>query len=130
MRNPNLGAPRLTTPLAHPVNYFDLTFPAYSAKAYHLWIRGKSAGNSTNNHSVYVQFSDSVTSSGSPIHRIGTTSGTAVILQSSTRAAEHNWRWTDSGWGGLGVNVLFQSTGIHKIRLHVTGDGISIDQIV
>ena len=130
MRNPNLGAPRLTTPLAHPVNYFDLTFPAYSAKAYHLWIRGKSAGNSTNNDSVYIQFSDSVTSSGSPIHRIGTTSGTAVILQACTGAAEHNWGWTDSGWCGLGGNVFFQSTGTHKIRVQVREDGLSIDQIV
>src|SRR2546429_3318071 len=50
--NPNFGAPKLAAPLAHPTNYFELTFPAYSAKAYHLWIRGKAAGNSTNNDSV------------------------------------------------------------------------------
>src|SRR3989441_11352516 len=85
--NPNFGAPKLAAPLAHPTNYFELTFPAYSAKAYHLWIRGKAAGNSTNNDSVYVQFSDSITSSGSAIHRIGTTSGTAGILQARTRGA-------------------------------------------
>jgi len=64
MANPNLGAPKLAAPLAKPTNYFELTFPAYSAKAYHFWIRGKAAGNSTNNDSVYVQFSDSVTGTG------------------------------------------------------------------
>src|SRR5213594_359055 len=130
MANPNLGAPRVPAPLAKPANYFQLSFPAYAAKAYHVWIRGKAAGNSTNNDSVYIQFSDSVTSSGSPIHRIGTTSGTAVILQACTGAAEHNWGWTDSGWCGLGGNVFFQSTGTHKIRVQVREDGLSIDQIV
>ena len=130
MTNPNLGASTITAPLANPANYFELTFPAYGVKAYHLWIRGKSAGNSISNDSVYVQFSDSVTSSGSPIHRIGTTSGMAVILQACTGATEHNWGWTDNGWCGLGANVFFQSTGPHTIRVQVREDGLSIDQIV
>jgi endo-1,3-1,4-beta-glycanase ExoK len=129
MRNPNLGAPTITAPLPSPANYFELTFPAYSAKAYHLWIRGKSAGNSTNNDSVYVQFSDSVTSTGSPTNRIGTTSGMAVILQACTGAAVHGWGWTDNGWCGLGANVFFHSTGTHTVRVQVREDGLSIDQI-
>ncbi len=61
--NPNLGAAKITTPLAAPKNYFQLTFPAYSGKAYHLWIRARSLNNATSNDSVYVQFSDSVNSS-------------------------------------------------------------------
>ena len=128
--NPNLGAPKLTAPLAKPANYFELTFPAYSAKAYHLWIRGKAAGNSTNNDSVYVQFSDSVTSAGSAIHRIGTTSGATVMLQACTTAIDHGWGWTDNGWCGLGANVFFKATGTHTIRVQVREDGLSIDQIV
>src|SRR5207237_8577507 len=87
--NPNLGVPKLAAPLAKPANYFELTFPAYSAKAYHLWIRGKAAGNSTNNDSVYVQFSDSVTSAGSAIYRIGTTSGATVMLPACTTAKSY-----------------------------------------
>ncbi|PYX08140.1 MAG: hypothetical protein DMG88_11730 [Acidobacteria bacterium] len=130
IRNPNFGAPTITAPLANPANYFELTFPAYSAKAYHLWIRGKAAGNSINNDSVYVQFSDSVTSGGSPTHRIGTTSGVPVILQACSGAAEHNWGWTDNGWCGLGTNIFFQNTGTHKIRVQVREDGLAIDQIV
>src|SRR5207253_1646363 len=58
MANPDSDASMVTAPLAQPVNYFQLTFPAYSGMAYHLWIRGKAAKNSTSNDSVFVQFSD------------------------------------------------------------------------
>src|SRR6266581_1100732 len=65
IENPNLGAPKLVAPLATPKNFFEIKFPAYAGQAYHLWIRSKSLSNSTNNDSVYVQFSDSVTGAGS-----------------------------------------------------------------
>ena len=128
--NPNLGAPKLLTPLATPVNYFEMTFPAYSGQAYHLWFRGKAAGNSYDNDSVYVQFSDSVTSSGTAVDRIGTTSGVAVVLQSCTGALEQSWGWADNGWCGLGTDIYFQTTGNHTIRVQLREDGLSIDQIV
>lgn len=128
--NPNLGAAKLTTPLASPANYFQMTFPAYSGQAYHFWIRAKAANNSFSNDSVYVQFSDSVTNTGSAIYRIGTTSGAAVVLQSCTGAVEQGWGWTDNGWCGLGANIYFATTGTHTIRVQVREDGMSIDQIV
>lgn len=128
--NPISGAPKLTTPLASPRNYFQLTFPAYSRTAYHLWIRGKSADNSYLHDSVYVQFSDSVTSSGTAVNRIGTSSATAVSLQQCNGAAENGWGWTDNGWCGLGANVFFNTTGTHTIRVQVRSTGLSIDQIV
>jgi PKD repeat protein len=130
MANPNLGAAKITTPLASPKNYFQMTFPAYSGQAYHLWIRGKAANNSYNNDSVYVQFSDSVTSSGTTVDRIGTTSAATVVLQSCTGALEQGWGWTDNGWCGLGANIHFSTTGTHTIRVQVREDGLSIDQIV
>jgi PKD repeat protein len=130
MANPILGAPRVTTPLANPKNYFEMTFPAYAGEAYHLWIRGKSADNSYRHDSVYVQFSDSVTSSGSAVDRIGTRTGAAVALQRCNGAAERGWGWTDNGWCGLGANVVFSTTGTHTIRVQVRSDGLSIDQIV
>lgn len=130
MSNPNTSAPTVIAPLAQPANYFQLTFPAYSGKAYHLWIRGKAAENSINNDSVFAQFSDSVTSSGTAINRIGTTSGMTVILQSCTNSRVHRWGWTDNGWCGLGANIHFQNTGTHTIRIQVRQDGLSIDQIV
>jgi PKD repeat protein len=130
MANPNLGAPEVKIPLANPTNYFQMTFPAYSGTAYHLWIRGKAANNSYTNDSVYVQFSDSVTSGGAAVDRIGTTSAAAVVLQKCTGALEQGWGWTDNGWCGLGANIQFSTTGTHTIRVQVREDGFSIDQIV
>ena len=129
MANP-IGAPMVTAPLARPANYFQLAFPAYSGTAYHLWIRGKAVENSTNNDSVYVQFSDSVTVSGSAINRIGTISGMTVILQPCTSSLVHGWGWANNGWCGLGSNVYFQNTGTHTIQIQVRQPGLTIDQIV
>lgn len=128
--NPISSAPKLATPLASPENYFQLTFPAYARTAYHLWIRAKSTDNSYRHDSVFVQFSDSVTTSGAAVDRIGTTSATAVSLQQCYGAAESGWGWTDNGWCGLGPNVLFSTTGNHTIRVQVRSTGMSIDQIV
>lgn len=128
--SPNLGASKLSSPLANPTDYFELTFPAYSGQPYHLWIRARAADDSYSNDSVYVQFSDSVTSAGSAIDRVGTTSGAAVVLQACNGALEHGWGWTDNGWCGSGTNLYFQTTGTHTIRLQKREDGISIDQIV
>ena len=96
--NPNLGAAKISTPLAAPKSYFELTFPAYSGKAYHLWIRAKSLSNASSNDSVFVQFSDSVNSSKSAVYRIGTASAAPVVLQACTGAAIQGWGWTDNGW--------------------------------
>jgi endo-1,3-1,4-beta-glycanase ExoK len=128
--NTNLGAPVLWTALAQPLNYFQMSFPAYGGKPYHLWLRGKASGNSTQNDSVFVQFCDSVTATGSPIDRIGTTSAATVVLQPCAGATDQGWGWTDNGWCGLGVNIRFQNTGTHTIRVQVREDGLAIDQIV
>ena len=64
MHNPNLGAAKITTPSATPANYFELTFNADAGRAYRLWIRGKADGDHYANDSTFVQFNNSVTSSG------------------------------------------------------------------
>jgi endonuclease/exonuclease/phosphatase family metal-dependent hydrolase len=128
--NPNLGAAKISTALATPKNYFQLSFPAYSGRAYHLWIRARSLNNATSNDSVYVQFSDSVNSSKTAVYRIGTTSAAPVILQSCSGATIQGWGWTDNGWCGLGSAIYFQSSGTHTIRVQTREDGLSIDQIV
>src|SRR6185437_8995453 len=89
---------KIATPLASPANYFQMTFPANGGESYHLWIRGKAASNSYNHDSVYVQFSDSITSSGAATQRIGTASATAVVLQGCTGNPEQGWGWEDNGW--------------------------------
>jgi PKD repeat protein len=130
LRNPNAGAATITAPRATPSSYFEMKFPAYAGTAYHLWIRGKAAGNSPRNDSVYVQFSDSVSGSGAAANRIRTTSALTVILQPCERAALQGWGWTDNGWCGAGTNVWFATTGSHTIRVQVREDGLTIDQIV
>jgi PKD repeat protein len=130
MATANAGAAAVATPLASPQNYFQLTFPASSGTPYHLWIRGKAANNFYGNDSVYVQFSDTVTTSGAAVYRIGTTSAAPVVLQSCTGAAEQGWGWSDNGWCSLGANFRFSTTGTHTIRIQVREDGLAIDQIV
>ncbi len=130
IQNPDLGAAKLLVPLAKPLNYFEISFPAYAGLPYHLWIRSKSLNNSASNDSVYVQFSDSVNDAGSAIDRIGTTSAEAVVLQACTGAPESGWGWSDNGWCGSGKPLYFQTTGTHTLRVQVREDGLSIDQIV
>jgi endonuclease/exonuclease/phosphatase family metal-dependent hydrolase len=130
IQNPDVGAAKLLVPLAKPLNYFEITFPAYAGLQYHLWIRSKSLNNSTSNDSVYVQFSDSVNDAGSAVDRIGTTSAEAVVLQACTGAPESGWGWSDNGWCGSGKPLYFQTTGTHTLRVQVREDGLSIDQIV
>ena len=130
LRNTDAGGAIISQPMASPGNYFELQFPANGMTPYRIWIRGKAASNSTKNDSVWVQFSDSVTSTGMPLNRIGTTQGTAVTLQSCTNLLIHNWGWTDNGWCGFGSRIFFQSTGTHTMRVQVREDGFTIDQIV
>jgi PKD repeat protein len=121
---------KIATPLASPANYFQLTFPASSGQSYHLWIRGKAANNSYSHDSVFVQFSDSLNSSGAAAYRIGTTSAAAVVLQGCTGNPEQGWGWEDNGWCGTGTNIRFQTTGTHTIRVQLREAGFEIDQIV
>jgi PKD repeat protein len=121
---------KIASPLAAPANYFQMTFPASSGQAYHLWIRGKAANNSYTHDSAFVQFSDSVTSTGVDVARIGTTSATTVVLQGCTGNPEQGWGWEDNGWCGVGANIHFKSTGTHTIRVQVRETGFEIDQIV
>ena len=125
-----VSATKISTPLASPANYFQMTFPADSGQAYHLWIRGKAANNSYYHDSTFVQFSDSVTSTGTAIDRIGSTSAAVVVLQGCTGNPEQGWGWQDTGWCASGTNIYFSSTGTHTIQVQVRETGYEIDQIV
>jgi PKD repeat protein len=125
-----VSSTKIATPLASPANYFQMTFPANGSQSYHLWIRGKAANNSYNHDSVFVQFSDSISSSGAAVDRIGSTSAAAVVLQGCTGNPEQGWGWEDNGWCGAGTNIRFQTTGTHTIRLQLRESGFEIDQIV
>ena len=132
MQNPNLGAAKLSSALASPANYFEMTFNASAGKPYRLWIRGKAHNNSWGNDSVFIQFSNSVTSSGAATWRIGTTSTTEMNLEDCSGCGLSNWGWQDNGWGVgvLGPVVYFGTTGTQRMRIQVREDGLGIDQIV
>lgn len=124
--------PKITTPSINPPHYFEMTFNAEAGRAYRLWIRAKALDDYWGNDSVWVQFSDSVNSSGAAVFRIGTTTGTEINLEDCSGCGLSGWGWQDNGWGVgvLGPQIFFQTTGTHTIRIQGREDGISIDQIV
>jgi hypothetical protein len=132
IHHPDAGAQKRTAPLANPTHYFEMDFDAEAGRAYHLWIRAKAQGDFWGNDSVFVQFSGSVTSTGSPIFRIGTTSATEINLEDCFGCGLSGWGWQDNGWGVgvMGPHIYFQSSGTQTIRVQTREDGLSIDQIV
>jgi hypothetical protein len=130
--HPNANAPKLTAPLASPANYFEVTFEAQAGVPYRLWMRAIAEANYWGNDSVFVQFSRSVTASGTPIDRIGTTAATSYVLEDCSGCGVAGWGWQDNGYGigVLGPLVYFAQSGAQTMRVQGREDGISIDQIV
>lgn len=126
-----LGLAKVDTAKAAPTDYFEMTFNANAGTAYRLWFRGKAASNSYTNDSVFVQFSDSVTSGGSASFRIGSTAATVMSIEDCKGCGVSGWGWNDNYYGSsTGSLIYFAATGSHKIRVQNREDGISIDQIV
>src|SRR5215216_4658397 len=117
--NPNAGAAKRTTALASPIDYFEMSFTAQSGTAYRLWMRGKAESNSPYNDSVFVQFSGSVTSTGTAVYRIGTTSAAEYNLEDCSGCSVQGWGWQDNGWGVgvMGPLLYFQTTGTQTVRV-------------
>lgn len=132
MSHPDQGAAKLTTALATPAHYFELTFNAEAGRAYRLWIRGRADRDYWGNDSVFVQFDGSVDQSGAPAYRIGTTGAATVNLEDGSGAGIAGWGWQDDGYGVgvLGPLVYFNAAGTQTIRVQTREDGFSIDQIV
>jgi len=129
---PDAGTPKLSTPLASPTKYFEMTFNAVAGTPYRLWIRGKAQNDFYGNDAIWVQFSGSVTSAGAATYRIGTTSGADINLEDCSGCGLQGWGWQDNGWGVgvMGPLIYFQTTGAQTIRVQNREDGLSIDQIV
>jgi hypothetical protein len=132
MSNANAGAAKVTAPAASPANYFEMSFLAEAGKPYRLWIRGRAESNHYSNDSIFIQFSGSVTSGGTPTWRIGTTSATEMNLEDCSGCGLSGWGWQDNGWGinVLGPLVHFATSGTQTIRVQSREDGLQIDQIV
>jgi hypothetical protein len=128
--NPDAGVPKIGTASPAPASFFELTFQAEAGVPYHLWLRMKADNDSWTNDSVFVQFSDTVDSSGNAIWRTGTSSATMVSLEDCSGCGERGWGWNDNGYDRAAPAVIFATTGTHTIRIQQREDGISIDQIV
>lgn len=130
--HPDAAAAKVVTPLQAPVNYFEMTFNADAGKPYRLWVRAKAERNYYGNDSVYIQFSQSVTSTGTPVYRIGTTSATPFVLEECSGCAISGWGWNDNGYGAgvLGPLIHFEKSGPQTLRVQGREDGIYVDQIV
>ena len=132
MRNPNLGAAKIAAASATPESYFEMSFYAEAGRPYQIWLRGKADSNNWANDSVFIQFNNSVTSTGTPIWRIGSTSATEINLEDCNGCGVSGWGWQDNGYGNNvpGTRVYFAATGQQTLRVQVREDGLSIDQIV
>jgi PKD repeat protein len=130
--NPDAGAAKLTAPVPTPVDYFEMSFYAVAGNPYRLWMRSKAQNDSPYNDSVFVQFSGSVTNTGAPVFRIGSTDATTINLEDCSGCGLQGWGWQDNGWGVgvMGPLLYFSSTGPQTIRVQVREDGLMIDQIV
>jgi hypothetical protein len=129
IEQPDAGAPKIPAPLAAPANYFELNFNAKARTAYRLWIRGRAQNDSYLNDSMYVQFSSSETTSGTPAYRIGTTDALSVIIEDCSGCGLSAWGWTDAGYG-VPAPLIYFTEGTQTIRIQGREDGVSIDQIV
>ena len=118
-------------PLASPAHFFEVPFNAPAATTYQVWLRLRGAADSKWNESVWVQFSDAVTDTGSPLWRIGSTSGLLVNLEDCIGCGVAGWGWQDNAsWLGETARVRFATTGPHTLRVQLREDGVDLDQIV
>ena len=132
IRHPDSTAAKLTSALAQPANYFELTFNAAAGVPYRLWMRGKADRNYWGNDSVFAQFDNSVNASGAAQFRIGTTAATEINLEDCSGCGLADWGWQDNGWGAgvMGPLIRFSKGGSQRIRVQTREDGLAIDQIV
>ena len=131
IRHPNQGASKITTAKSSPSDYFEVTFNAAAGVPYQIVILGKADNNYWGNDSVFVQFSGSVSSSGSSRWRIGTTSATEINLEDCSGCGLSGWKWQDNGYGTnvVAERVYFATTGSQRMRIQTREDGLSIDHI-
>jgi hypothetical protein len=119
------------TPIAAAHHYFEASFDAAAATTYQIWIRMRGAGDLKWNESVWVQFDNAVTSAGTPLWRIGSTSALLVNLENCSGCGVSGWGWQQNAyWLGQSGRVRFAASGRQKIRVQVREDGVAIDQIV
>jgi hypothetical protein len=131
LQSADLRADSWPAPLAAPADFVEVTFAAVANTRYRLWLRLVAENDSKYNDSVYVQFSDAVSASGSPIYGIGTTSALTAKLGTCSSCPPQGWGWTNRAyWLPDTGDVWFAASGTHTLRIQIRGDGVGLDQIV
>jgi endonuclease/exonuclease/phosphatase family metal-dependent hydrolase len=131
MSSEDRGWSNPNAPLSGPSDYFEASFTAEAYTPYRIWLRIRAKNNSKWNESVWVQFNDSLNSSGNAAYRIGTTSAILMNLEECSGCGVSSWGWTGgSYWTGMNQQVQFPSAGTKTIRIQTREDGADIDQIV
>ena len=134
LSHPDAGAPKLNAPLATPSNFVEFTVQVEAQRPYRLWMRLKADRNYWGNDSVWVQFTNSIDASGSPMARIGSTRGLSVNLEECSGCGLDGWGWRDDGWGSspapLGTTIIFATPGPQTIRVQTREDGVSFDHVL
>jgi hypothetical protein len=126
--NVDAGQPKVAPALAAPANFFETTFTAAAGKPYHLWIRMRSQNNAYANDSIHVQFSDAVTSTGTPTMRLGSTSPAESCCKLIGGCRASGWGWADNGWDVPGTGIPKRPAPTRFIQQRE--DGAIVDQIV
>jgi hypothetical protein len=131
MTSADYGWSATAEPLASPNDYFEIPFTASANTAYHVWVRMRATGDSKWNDSVWLQFGDAQTASGSSIYQIGTTSGLLLNLEPCSNCGTSGWGWVDGAYWLSQINVVqFASSGTHTLRIQIREDGVQVDQVV
>ena len=137
LHNPDRGAPKLTSALATPADYFEFTVDGLTNGPYMVWVRGKADGNSYSNDSVYIQFSNGRNAQDEAdnerdFFRIGTSEGLPISIEDCSNCGLQGWGWQDGGYGKRlpGPWLYFTNGQPTTVRVQRREDGVSIDQIV
>jgi hypothetical protein len=131
LSNPDQGWSSTAAPPTAPTQYFDVTFTAQANTRYRLWLRLRAQADSKFNDSLYVQFSDAVSSSGAAVYRIGTSTALAVNLATCSTCPVQAWGWQNRAyWLSDTGDVWFPTSGSRTLRVQIREDGVELDQIV
>jgi hypothetical protein len=128
--NKNLNQAKITSAAAAPASYVEFQFYAAAGVPYRMWFRMRAEADAYTNDSMFVQFDRSVNAQGQAVRRIGTTSGSSVILEEGSGAGVAGWGWNDAHYGGLSEPIYFATPGVQTIRIQQREDGIMWDQFV
>lgn len=127
----DMGWSQADVPLPSPSHYVEATFTADGNVPYHVWLRLRATANSKFNESVWIQFSQALDPSGSPVFGIGSSSALLVNLENCSGCGVAGWGWQDKAYWLQQTSVVrFASSGTQRIRIQTREDGVVIDQIV